>query len=193
MPFRGRSRTWRSSHPSWSVDSHDLDADRALRALIPLAQPPPGFNGVVYVVDLDTYEANVTDQFDRQVFISVVDGVSPTWARAALDRALARWPNGELQDQAALERSIASQIDIIVNLIYGLLGLAVLIALIGIANTLALSVHERRRELGLLRAVGDDPATGPQRHPMGVRDDRPHGNVPRGGRGQQAEQKHQAA
>ena len=40
------------------------------------------------------------------------------------------------------------------NLIYGLLALAVVIALIGIANTLALSVHERTRELGLLRAVG---------------------------------------
>ena len=40
------------------------------------------------------------------------------------------------------------------NLVYGLLALAVVIALIGIANTLALSVHERTRELGLLRAVG---------------------------------------
>jgi putative ABC transport system permease protein len=59
---------------------------------------------------------------------------------------------------------VASQIDIILNLVYGLLGLAIVIALIvialivialiGIANTLALSVHERRREVGLLRAVG---------------------------------------
>jgi putative ABC transport system permease protein len=40
------------------------------------------------------------------------------------------------------------------NLVYGLLALAVVIALIGIANTLALSIHERTRELGLLRAVG---------------------------------------
>ena len=123
-----------------------------VRALID--RPPPGFDGVVYVVGLDTYQANVTDQLNRQVFVKVADGVSPPQATAALETVLARWPNGQLRDQAAFEKGIASQIDIILNLIYGLLGLAIVIALIGIANTLALSVHERRRELGLLRAVG---------------------------------------
>jgi putative ABC transport system permease protein len=126
--------------------------DLTVRALID--RPPPGFDGVVYVVGMDTYQANVTDQLDRQVFVKLADGVSPTQAKSALDTVLARWPNGQLQDQAAFEKSVASQIDIILNLIYGLLGLAIVIALIGIANTLALSVHERRRELGLLRAVG---------------------------------------
>ena len=123
-----------------------------VRALID--RPPPGFDGVVYVVGLDTYQANVTDQLDRQVFVKVADGVSPPQANAAIESVLARWPNGELRDQAAFEKGVAAQIDIILNLIYGLLGLAIVIALIGIANTLALSVHERRRELGLLRAVG---------------------------------------
>src|SRR5690606_37137921 len=52
------------------------------------------------------------------------------------------------------KESITEEIDMMLNLIYGLLALAVVIALIGIANTLALSVHERTRELGLLRAVG---------------------------------------
>ncbi len=117
-------------------------------------RPPPGGDGVTYVIGLDTYLANVTDQFDRQVFVKVADGVSPTRAKAALHTVLARWPSGELQDQSAFKKGVASQIDIIINLIYGLLGLAIVIALIGIANTLALSVHERRRELGLLRAVG---------------------------------------
>jgi putative ABC transport system permease protein len=114
-------------------------------------RPPPGFDGVVYVVDLATYEANVTDQFDRELFVNVADG---TDAAAGLDAALERWPNADLQDQATFGDRVRGQIDIILNLVYGLLALAVVIALIGIANTLALSVHERRRELGLLRAVG---------------------------------------
>jgi hypothetical protein len=74
---------------------------------------------------------------------------------------------------------VASQIDIICNLIHRLLGLALVIALIGIANTLALPVHERRRELGLLLAVGMTRPQVPSAIPVGVGNDRPHGDVPR--------------
>ena len=49
---------------------------------------------------------------------------------------------------------VAGQVDQLLTLVYGLLVLAILIALIGLANTLSLSIHERTRELGLLRAVG---------------------------------------
>lgn len=107
-----------------------------------------------YVVGLDTFEANVTDVFDRKVFLTTPDDVDAATSRTAIDAALERWPNAELQDQAGFKESITSEIDMMLNLIYGLLALAVVIALIGIANTLALSVHERTRELGLLRAVG---------------------------------------
>jgi putative ABC transport system permease protein len=107
-----------------------------------------------WLVGLDTFEAHVADQYDRQVFVTMKDDVSAEDGRAAIEASVQQWPNADVQDQAEFKQSITDEIDMILNLIYGLLALAVVIALIGIANTLALSVHERTRELGLLRAVG---------------------------------------
>jgi putative ABC transport system permease protein len=113
-----------------------------------------GAGGTNYIVGLDTFDANVTDVFDRQVYLTIRDDIDAAAATVAIESALAGWPNADLQDQASFKEAITSEIDMMLNLIYGLLALAVIIALIGIANTLALSVHERTRELGLLRAVG---------------------------------------
>jgi putative ABC transport system permease protein len=113
-----------------------------------------GVSDSEYTIDLSTYEANVTDQYDQRLYVSTVDGVDAATSQAALDTALGSYANAELQDQAQFKESITADIDRMLNLIYGLLFLAVVIALIGIANTLALSIHERRREIGLLRAVG---------------------------------------
>ena len=67
---------------------------------------------------------------------------------------LTRYPTAHLLDRTQYKEQQLSQIDQLLNLVYGLLALALLIALVGIANTLGLSIHERTRELGLLRAVG---------------------------------------
>jgi putative ABC transport system permease protein len=75
-------------------------------------------------------------------------------ARRALLRALAGYPGAQLLDQAGYAKSRAAALGTILNLITALLVLAVIIALLGIASTLALSVVERTRELGLLRAIG---------------------------------------
>lgn len=115
-------------------------------------QLPAG--GDDWVVGLDTFEAHVADQFDRQLYVSTPDRVPAAESRAAIEAAVAGWANAEIQDQAEFKEAVTAEIDQMLNLIYGLLALAVVIALIGIANTLALSVHERTRELGLLRAVG---------------------------------------
>ncbi len=79
---------------------------------------------------------------------------TPTSIRPDLEAALEPFPTVELTSQAEFKEQIRSQINQLLALVYALLGLAVVIAILGIINTLALSVIERTREIGLLRAVG---------------------------------------
>jgi putative ABC transport system permease protein len=113
-----------------------------------------GSGGSSYLVSLDTFQANAETEPDSLVLLKARVGVAPAAARAEIEPVLASYPNAQLQDQTEAKAAIEKEIDQMLNLIYGLLALAIVIALIGIANTLALSVHERTRELGLLRGIG---------------------------------------
>ena len=75
-------------------------------------------------------------------------------AEVAIAELSDAYPNAELQSRTEYIDAQAAQVDQLVNLMYGLLALAVLIALFSITNSMALSIYERTRELGLLRAVG---------------------------------------
>jgi putative ABC transport system permease protein len=107
-----------------------------------------------WVVSLETYEENYTEQLDAFVLVKAATGVPIAAVKRAVEDAVAEFPNVQVQDQAAFREQQAGFIDQLLGLVTALLALAVMIALFGIVNTLGLSIFERRRELGLLRAVG---------------------------------------
>ena len=107
-----------------------------------------------FVVTNTVHEQSGVDQLDSSVYVAVADGVSDAEARAAIGRVSDEYPNAELMSRTEYVEAQAAQVDQLVNLMLGLLALAILIALVSIANSISLSIHERTRELGLLRAVG---------------------------------------
>jgi putative ABC transport system permease protein len=106
------------------------------------------------IVDRDLFTASGLDQFDNIVLITKADGVSEDDATAAITEVADRYPTGKLETREQFIDSQSGQIDGFLNFIYALLGMSIFIAILGIVITLLLAVYERRRELGLVRAVG---------------------------------------
>jgi len=97
---------------------------------------------------------SATQPSDVALLIDLADGVSTAEGEAAIQPVADRFGAPDVQDRDEYVQSVASEVDQMLTIIYLLLVMAIVIALMGIANTLSLSIHERTRELGLLRAVG---------------------------------------
>jgi putative ABC transport system permease protein len=106
-----------------------------------------------YVVGDGFFRAHYQNPLPLAVLIRTSSPASAA-GEAAVDSALRAYPNLTIQTQAQFEKAQQKQVNTLLGLVYVLLALAIIIALIGIVNTLMLSVFERTHEIGLLRAVG---------------------------------------
>ncbi len=111
-----------------------------------------GFGNVV--VPESTWLANTQQPALTGVFVTLAHGVSISQGRTAVARVAGGELAPKVQDKAEYLDGVSSQVDTLLAIVYVFLALAILIAFMGIANTLSLSLRERTRELGLLRAVG---------------------------------------
>jgi putative ABC transport system permease protein len=106
------------------------------------------------LVSQTTWEPHALQQDDVAVVIALADGVSMADGERAAQTVADAYFAPDVQTREEYVEAVAGQVDQLLAVIYALLVLAIVIALMGIANTLSLSIHERTRELGLLRAVG---------------------------------------
>ncbi|MET7316368.1 FtsX-like permease family protein [Streptomyces thermoviolaceus] len=109
------------------------------------------------LMDKDTLAPHQTDPADMQIMVKTADGPGDA-VKARLVKAAGSNPAILIQDRQDISDGIARSVTLVLNMLYGLLAMAVIVAVLGVVNTLAMSVVERAREIGMLRAIGVDRA-----------------------------------
>ncbi|MGW4561885.1 ABC transporter permease [Streptomyces sp. NPDC004561] len=110
-------------------------------------------NGII--LDDKVLTPHLSDPVDMQVMVKTADGASAA-VKDRLAKALGTNPAIKIQDKQDISNDIAKMFTLMLNMVYGLLGMAVIVAVLGVINTLAMSVFERSQEIGMLRAIGLD-------------------------------------
>jgi putative ABC transport system permease protein len=149
---------------NWAEDNN-FDLGDTLKVTTPVGEKPVlrvratyedkgGLVGDFMVTD-DLIRRDFGVRDDLFEFVAVQPGADPKAVQDRIDRVLEqRFPITEAQSRQEFQDSITGQVDQFLFLIYALLSLSVIVSLFGIVNTLVLSIHERTREIGMMRAIG---------------------------------------
>jgi putative ABC transport system permease protein len=129
------------------------ELDLVVRAIFrPLRDTPPTLLGDV-TVSTTTFDRSFVQPKNLYTLIDTRGGVTAA-NTARLDRALKAFPNAKVQTQTEFVDNQLSGVNQLLGLLFVLLALSIIVSVFGIVNTLVLTVFERTRELGMLRAVG---------------------------------------
>ncbi|GLW51733.1 ABC transporter [Streptomyces sp. NBRC 14336] len=145
-----KSKGWRAGS-AFTVHYEDGKSDRLTVAGV--YEGNEMIRGIM--IDNRILTPHLEEPADMQVMVKTADGTSQA-TKDRLEKALGNNPAIAVQDKKDISNEIAQMFTLILNMVYGLLAMAVIVAVLGVINTLAMSVFERSQEIGMLRAVGLD-------------------------------------